>query len=150
MPADGDEPAGPYADAGPERQARRHHRPPALLDRLVASVLEQSNRPLSAYDIVRLGRDRQCPLLPAQVYRVLARLVRRGRVHRIELLSAYLLAAGDRQGYMVCRRCQAVESFAVSCLADQIDRLCADRGFSTTRAIMEVSGLCAECKRGKR
>lgn len=121
-----------------------------MLDRQVVSILEKSNRPLGAYDIVRRGRDTQVQLQPAQVYRVLARLVRRGKLQRVELLSAYMIASPSHDGLLVCQRCHAVEGFALPGLDHEIARHCADRNFSMTRGILEIFGLCQECKRRRR
>lgn len=148
MPDEPDSPCGTSDEAAP--RSRRSHRSPASLDKLVEALLEDSNAALSAYDIVRQARDRQVPLQPAQAYRVLARLVRRRRALRIELLSAYVLAPEEDRGVMVCSRCQAIQTFPIAMLVEEIEHHCSDRGFSTTRAVLELSGLCEECKRRDR
>jgi Fur family zinc uptake transcriptional regulator len=150
VPDEQDTSSGTTPGGEAEPLSRRSHRTPASLDRLVEALLEESNGPLSAYDIVRQARDRQAALQPAQAYRVLARLVRRRRALRIELLSAYILAPRHDRAVMVCTRCQAIQTFPISALMEEIGRHCSSRGFSTTRAVIEMSGLCEECKTRRR
>ncbi|WP_447725803.1 superoxide dismutase[Cu-Zn] [Sphingomonas koreensis] len=116
---------------------------------MVRSILDEANRPLGAYDIAHRSSERGVPLANAQVYRVLGRLIAKGEVQRIELLSAYLATRGARTGFMVCRSCRSVETFPVSAMERAIDRLCRAAGFSASRTLLELSGTCAECaKRG--
>lgn len=150
MPDEHEDACGAGALSHAEPRSRRSHRAPDVLDRLVEALLEESNGALSAYDIVRQARDRLVPLQPAQAYRVLARLVRRRRALRIELLSAYVLARDEDCGVMVCSRCQAIQTFPIAMLVEEVERHCSGRGFSTTRAVVELSGLCEECKRRPR
>jgi superoxide dismutase, Cu-Zn family len=126
---------------------RHTHRISAVLDDMVRTVLNESNQPLSAYDIARRSSDQGAPLLPVQVYRVLDRLTSRGEVQRIELLSAYLPTRGGPTGFMVCRCCRSVETFPVSAIEKAIHRLCRAAGFSASRSLFELSGTCAECAR---
>lgn len=150
MPSDQDAPCGTGQSGEAEPRSRRSHRSPASLDKLVEALLADSNAALSAYDIVRQARDRQVPLQPAQAYRVLGRLVRRRRALRIELLSAYVLAREEDRGVMVCSRCQAIQTFPIAMLVGEIECHCSRRAFSATRTIVELSGLCEECKRRHR
>jgi Fur family zinc uptake transcriptional regulator len=118
-----------------------------MLDSLVMSLLQASNRPLTAYDIVSLSAQRGSALPPAQAYRVLERLISKRTVQRIELLSAYVPVHGEKKGFSVCRRCQTIETFPIPSAAAAVDRLCCAAGFTAFRALFEVSGLCADCSR---
>ncbi|MGK6319458.1 superoxide dismutase[Cu-Zn] [Sphingomonas sp. DT-204] len=108
-------------------------------------ILEESNQPLTAYEIARQSSDRGSPISPTQVYRILNRLITRGTVQRIELLAAYHASRGEKKGYMICRCCRSVESFPSSAFARAVDRVCRAAGFSASHAIFELSGICAEC-----
>lgn len=119
-----------------ERQkTARAHRLPAELDALVITLIKASNRPLTAYDIVRLSRDGGSPLAPIQVYRVLDRLIAAGRLPRIELLSAYLPAWSQPLGFVVCRSCQAVEALPVAYLMGAVLSHCEGTGFKLSRTV---------------
>lgn len=128
-----------------EPHTRRVHRSPEMLDDYVVAMLGAANRPLGAYEIAQKSRQSGSPLAPNQVYRIVDRLMARGTVQRIELLSAYVLTDGERHGFMVCRSCQAVESFAMDDLRDAITPLCESHGFEPETSIVEISGQCREC-----
>lgn len=122
------------------------HRQPADLERRVMEHLRASNHPLGAHEIARRSRQTGSPLAPNQVYRILERLLQRGEVRRIELLSAYTLAQDDKAGFAVCADCRTVTPFEAEYLAGQIEQLCRARGFESAMPIIEVSGLCPECR----
>lgn len=123
----------------------RRYRSPGQLDQCVMDALGASNRPLGAYEIAARSRKSDMPLAPNQVYRILDRLIARGDVQRVELLASYLPARGKRTGFMVCRACQAVETFDVGELADTLAPLCEAQGFTPSASVIELSGLCTDC-----
>lgn len=128
----------------PTRKGRRLYRGADMLDALIKAILEQSNRPLTASEIVDRSYDHGSPTTAAQVYRVLNRLLSRGVAQWIELLAAYLPVQDERKGFMVCRCCQSIESFPISVLVHTIDRMCQATSFSVAHALFEVSGVCTE------
>lgn len=125
--------------------ARRVHRSPDMLDDYVIGLLSTANRPLGAYEVAQRSRQSGNPLAPNQVYRIVERLMARGTVQKIALLSAYVLTASERRGFMVCRSCQAVESFPMDEIAEAVAPLCEKHGFEPAASIVEISGQCREC-----
>lgn len=121
------------------------HRAPADLDRLVLEQLRASNRALGAYAIAQRSRRTPSPLAPNQVYRILNRLIERGIVRRVELLSAYICIQPGQTGVAVCRNCRTVAAFEADVLSDPLESFCRARGFAPSKAIIEVSGLCPHC-----
>lgn len=117
--------------AGVRSRYRRRHRTPQLLNDLVLEFLMASNRPVTAHEIARLSEERGAGLSPAQVYRVLDRLMAAGSVQRIEVLAAYVPIRGERMGFLVCLRCRAIEMFSISDLASALDNSCKAAGFCT-------------------
>lgn len=128
---------------------RRSYRMPALLDSVVMSLIERSNRALTAYEIARLSADGGSAVSAAQVYRVLDRLAARGAIQRIELLAAYMATHNEQSGFLVCRCCSAVVTFPVSTLTAAVDQLCRAVGFSPSHSLFEVIGLCSDCRRSR-
>lgn len=128
-----------------EPRAERTHRSPAMLDDYVIAMLRAANHPLGAYDIARKSRQSGDPLAPNQVYRILDRLVARGDVQRVELLSAYVPSDGKRLGFMVCRSCHAVHGFAMNEVMEALGPLCASHEFTAETAVVEISGQCRDC-----
>jgi Fur family zinc uptake transcriptional regulator len=134
-------------------------KPPPLNDNdnAVLGALGRAERPLSAYDI--LGEARSGALkAPVQVYRALDKLARRGLVHRIEALNAFVActAHGEacrgpehshprhRPAFVVCRACGAVREFEDRRVAD-IASAAAGSAFLVEEVSLEVYGRCARC-----
>ena len=114
------------------------------IDELVCAILAAESRPLSAYDIAGRASQEGRRVVPAQVYRALARLVCRRRVLRIEMLGAYVLRPLSADLCLVClecRRVQLVENPAVRAI--QADAT--GRRFRLAAAPVEAGGLCGTC-----
>ena len=126
-------------------------------DNAVLVALGRAARPLSAYDI--LDRARSGALkAPVQVYRALEKLARRGLVHRIEALNAFVACSAHdetcgepehthprhRPGFVVCRECGAVREFEDRRLA-KVAADAAGPGFAVETVSLEVLGRCARC-----
>lgn len=126
-------------------KAPRPYRAASALDAMVMTLLTESNRPLTAYDIARRSSGKGSRITPMQVYRVLDRLDAGGKVQRIELLSAWLLRQGSPKGFLICRTCRLVQAFPIGKLQAAVQHLCRATGFSPSRHIFETWGLCAEC-----
>ena len=107
------------------------------------TIVCASPRPLGAYRIARQSRALGVPLAPNQVYRILDRLG--GRVRRIETLNAYFEADGQPGGITICRGCGRTRTLDTKC-ETEIDRLCRAAGFRPNRVIVEVMGLCPDCR----
>ncbi len=129
-------------------------------DQKILGALGRSEKPLSAYDI--LGRARSDALkAPVQVYRSLEKLERRGLVHRIEALNAFVACSehdercqksahrhdAHRPGFVICRDCGAVREFEDERVGT-IAREAAGADFEVSFIALEVYGLCAVCKNG--
>ena len=127
-------------------------------DKKILGALGRSEKPLSAYDI--LGRARSDALkAPVQVYRSLQKLERRGLVHRIEALNAFVACSehderckksehrhdAHRPGFVICRDCGAVREFEDGRVAS-IAQEAAGADFEVSLVALEVYGRCALCR----
>ena len=121
-----------------------------MLEDFVLQTLRAATRPLGAYEIAQRSEQKQVPLAPSQVYRILERLIAKASVRRVEMLSAYVLSDHHRCGIIVCRECQTVESFDAAPMAQAIVPLCSAHGFEPAMSVIEVSGLCHHCSDGAR
>ena len=127
-------------------------------DKKILGALGRSEKPLSAYDI--LGRARSDALkAPVQVYRSLEKLERRGLVHRIEALNAFVACSehderckksehrhdAHRPGFVICRECGAVREFEDGRVASIAQEAAGD-DFEVSLVALEVFGQCASCR----
>ncbi len=118
---------------------------------LVFEFLEAAGKPASAYEI--LGALREDGLrAPLQVYRALSKLIDSGAVHRIESLNAFVACkhhgcrGKEVSIFMLCERCDNVTEAVDKSTAAALTALCADRNFSGTRQMIELTGVCASCQ----
>jgi Fur family zinc uptake transcriptional regulator len=122
--------------------------------RQVLEALRAADRPLGAYDVLAQlnasGRRAQAPA----AYSALDFLVARGFAHKLSTRRAYV--ACDHPGtaheaaFMICRRCgRAIET----CLAARrgpLDDEASAAGFAIEHTVLEVEGVCADCRPSSR
>ena len=118
---------------------------------LVFDFLETYGKPASAYEILDALRNDGLRA-PLQVYRALTKLVETGSVHRIESLNAFVACrhshhCGDSPVsiFMLCNVCDEVSETIDDSAAAALEKLCATRGFTGTRQVIEISGTCSAC-----
>ena len=118
---------------------------------LVFEFLETAGKPASAYEILDALREDGLRA-PLQVYRALSKLIESGSVHRIESLNAFVACKHHDCGgnevsiFMLCERCDIVSEAVDTDTGAALASLCATRGFSGTRQMIEITGVCAACQ----
>jgi len=118
---------------------------------LVYHLLCQADRPLSAYNILDALRDKGIRA-PLQVYRALAKLVERGAVHRIESVNGFVACQLHDCGcsevsiFMLCTQCGRADEFTDASIDKILQALGDDRKFQTAHKVIEITGLCADCR----
>lgn len=116
------------------------------IDELVHGILAAGGRPLSAYDIAAQASERTARVVPAQVYRTLARLMRQRRALRIEMLGAYVPCPASADLCLVCLECHGVQLIADEAVRSIRDHA-AGRRFRLTAVPVKAGGLCDACAR---
>ena len=115
----------------------------------VLAVLHRRRGPLSAYDILGELRVAHPKIAPPTVYRALAALRERGRVHRLESLNAFIACQGGRHRHAsilsICDDCGIVEESVAPDLLKALSSIIGKSGFAPLRHVIEVHGLCASC-----
>lgn len=115
--------------------------------RRTLEILLESHRALGAYDVLERLREDGFGSQPPVAYRALSFLVEQGLVHRIEALQAFVACArpgrAHEAAFLVCRRCRRV---AEEPLPDQTPTT---PGFAVERRVVEMQGLCPDCRNGK-
>jgi Fur family zinc uptake transcriptional regulator len=119
---------------------------------LVMTALSQAKGPLSAYAILDELRDHGFRA-PLQVYRALDKLMNVGLVHRLESLNAFvacqLPSCGDRNVeavvFAICERCGSVQELVSNSLVKAVKSVAHETGFSLSRSVIELRGMCASC-----
>jgi Fur family transcriptional regulator, zinc uptake regulator len=129
------------------------------LRRRVLELVWHNHNPVGAYAILEAMQadrwtgskaDTRGPVAPPTVYRALDFLLENGLVHRIEMLNAYIgcCQPGARHSgqFLLCGACGSAAELASDALLATIDSEAQRRGFSVRRVMVEVEGLCPDCR----
>ena len=115
------------------------------------AALLSSDVPLSAYELIaRLEEEEKRKIAPLTVYRHLDFLMRVGLVHRLESRQAYLACDHPEHShesqYLLCTSCGRADELESEQLWKVLDKLIDQQGFERVNSVVEVTGLCSECK----
>ena len=117
--------------------------------RAVVRVLEEARTWLSV-DKVHARAAAYCPGIGlVTVYRTLSLLVDLGSVRRIhgeDGCHGFAMAETGHRHHLVCERCRRVVEFPGCDLDPMLRRLETETGFMVETHMLEVVGLCPECR----
>lgn len=115
----------------------------------VLAVLRQRCSALSAYDVLWELRTAHPKIAPPTIYNALLALTKRGRVHRVESLKAYIACQCEHHKHAsilsICDDCGKVEERVAPDLLKTISDILEESGFAPQRHVIEVHGICAAC-----
>ena len=118
--------------------------------RLVLDILAAADRHLDASEVYDRAHDHDSRLSLATVYRTLKTLVESGLVRQLHLAGErhyYELDRQDRHAHLVCAACGRVWEVDSADLARAAREAGREFGFQVATARVEVTGLCADCRR---
>jgi Fur family ferric uptake transcriptional regulator len=120
---------------------------------VIAGILEQAGRPLSAQELCDEVDSQQAGIGRATVFRTLQSLQEAGVVQRITMpgdQSGYLLCPTQgHHHHLVCRICGKVEELPENEVSSFLARIDADHGFETDHATFDIYGTCSDCLGGR-
>lgn len=116
----------------------------------VLEALWGTHQAQGAYDVLNaLNKKAKKKLAPLSVYRALDFLVAEGLVHRIESLNAYVGCPHPEQShalqFLICGECRLVVELDESKINRTLAASAQVHGFTPTRTVVEVIGLCSTC-----
>ncbi len=118
--------------------------------RVVMTVLEQSERPLTPQVVMERGEEQHPNLGLVTVYRTLELFEQLGlvrRVHQGEGCQAYMVTAPGHRHVVICRRCgRAMEFVGAEDLDVLIARVEQGTGYRVDGHLLQLSGLCLDCQ----
>jgi len=126
------------------------------LRELVLELVWQSHRPLGAYQLMDMLRERyKGNVAPPTVYRALDFLQEQGLVHRLATLNAYIgctqLHQRDHQpSFFICEECHNAMEVNTPRIAQAIREIASSNNFSAKGNAVEVMGVCNYCARKER
>ncbi len=120
----------------------------------VLSALLQSEKALSAYELVDYCKDTFGETIPAMsVYRILNFLQEEHLVHKLNLANKYVACshitcdhAHEIPQFLICRQCQRVKEISISKSAiNKLQHSVEEAGFHLLSPQLEMNCLCESC-----
>lgn len=124
------------------------------LRRRVLEELAESHAPVGAYEIVDRLKKAGDGAPAMSVYRALDFLVGERLVHRIESRNAFLACNRGHDPeevvvFLLCERCSVVAEVTSSEVGRGLARAAGAVGFEPHAPVLEIKGLCEQCRRAK-
>lgn len=120
------------------------------LRRQVLQLVWRSHRPAGAYELLSALRRLHPGAEPPTVYRALAFLREHGMVHRLASLKAFIGCPAPHQGrmahFLICSRCGEVREMQDPEIAKAVTSRAANVEFQLADQVVELHGLCAQCR----
>lgn len=118
----------------------------------VLRLVWESHRPVKAYDLLsRMGAGTSAKPKPPTVYRALEFLRDCGLVHRLDSLNAYIGCAHpnhhDDCYFLICRSCGTASECCAPAIRSTLDEVSRRHAFEAETTTLELSGICAGCRR---
>lgn len=115
----------------------------------ILALLNNADRPKSAYDLLEQLRVNHGRIAPPTVYRALAKLTESGEIHRLESLNAFIAcqctAHHKASVLSICDDCGIVEESLAPDLLNKLSNITKRSGFVPSHHVIEVHGRCASC-----
>lgn len=118
--------------------------------KLVMRVLSKTSVPLSAYSILDSLRGDGIRA-PLQIYRALDSLMKRGLVHRIESLNAFVACDHPQHSeaavFAICDSCHSATELSDPKFVQRLSSWAKDYKFEIQQATVELRGRCNNCRK---
>ena len=115
----------------------------------IMSVLVNSRKPKSAYQILEKIQKNSPSAKPATVYRGLDFLCKHGFAHRIESNNAYVACASSSDctsaQFLICESCDRTVEFHSHKFSNEISEHAKKEDCIITHKMLEIKGICREC-----
>lgn len=117
----------------------------------VLELILNATGPMGAYDLLaKIKSESDRPAAPPTVYRTLDFLLEKGLIHRLTSINAYIPCCHPREGhqaaFLICTDCKIVKEASAQGLMAQLDELSASDDFTAHHSIIEISGICQQCR----
>lgn len=129
---------------------QQHHIKLTPLREQILQIIQQSQAPVTAYEILDELKNANPKAQVMSVYRVINFLLEKGLIHRIESLNAVmsccLLSEKHVSQWLICSHCNHAQEYASPMVQSLISEVEQQTEFSVTSPTIELVGVCASCK----
>lgn len=117
-------------------------------EKLVWDTLASTHEPLKAYEILDTLKEKGVRA-PMTVYRALEGLEKKGHIHKLDGLNAFVLCNHEGphvvQTFLVCEACSTVKELEVVAVEADIAPAVRAAEFDMHTARLEIKGTCVVC-----
>ncbi len=121
---------------------------------IIYDIIENAKEPLKAYSILYSVKKKGIKA-PPQVYRALDRLIKMGKIHKIESKNAFIACKNSNctisnaTAFSICDSCEAITEISNLKLSKYLANFQDDTGMRYNKYNLEFFGLCRKCKKNK-
>ena len=118
---------------------------------IVLNLIEKAKGPLKAYSIL-YNVQRKGIKAPLQVYRALDKLIKMGKIHKIESKNAFIACnnseceISNATAFSICDNCEKVKEIKNLKLSKYLTNFEDNSGMKYKKYNLEFFGLCKNCK----
>ena len=119
---------------------------------IVFDIIEKSREPVKAYSILFNVKKRGIKA-PPQVYRALEKLIKLGKIHKVESRNAFVACKNSNcdiskaTAFSICETCEKVTEISDQKLSKYLKNFQDKTGMIYKKYNLEFYGLCTTCKR---
>ena len=119
--------------------------------RIVLDIVEKAKGPLKAYSIL-FNVQKKGINAPQQIYRALDKLIKAGKIHKIESKNAFVACKNSNcevskaTAFSICENCEIVDEISDTKLSKYLSKFNNKKGMKFKRFNLEFFGLCKKCK----
>ena len=121
------------------------------LRREVLELIAESAKPIKAYDLLDLLREKHSNAAPPTVYRALDFLLENAFIHKLESINAFVSCYHPAQAhqvpFLICDTCLSAQEVCDDRVAELIEAQAKALGFSPQAQTLEVHGTCKQCRK---
>jgi Fur family zinc uptake transcriptional regulator len=116
----------------------------------VLGLVAAAGKPTKAYDLLDRMKAENGSSAPPTVYRALEFLLEQGFIHRLASINAFVHCHHPQVRhsvpFLICDRCQNAIELEDTRISALLEAQAGDHGFQTRAQVLEVHGLCADCR----
>ena len=119
---------------------------------IVFDIIEKSSEPVKAYSIL-FNVKKKGIKAPPQVYRALEKLIKLGKIHKVESKNAFVACKSSNceiskaTAFSICETCEKVTEINDQKLSKYLKNFHDKTGMIYKKYNLEFYGLCTTCKR---
>ena len=118
---------------------------------IVLDIIEKAKGPLKAYSIL-FNVQKKGIKAPPQIYRALNKLIKIGKIHKIESKNAFVACRSSNceiskaTAFSICESCEMVDEISDVKLSKYLSGYSDKKGMKFKKFNLEFFGLCKKCR----